>query len=108
MLPVKSPLNILLLRYIKIVGNDGRQLARDCGGYMSLEEEMRHEIRKIEKEIELLDEELTKLHGRILQILAIRKKKEHDIRTLRANFETIDDEREFQTSLAKLLKEKTQ
>lgn len=73
---------------------------------MPLEEEMRLEIRKLEKEIDLLDEELTKLHGRILHILAIRKRKEHDLKTLRANFEPTEEDKEFQTTLAKLLKEK--
>lgn len=73
---------------------------------MPLEEEMRFEIRKIEKEIELLDEELTRLHGRILHILSIRKKREHDLKTLRQNFEPAEEDKEFQTTLAKLLKEK--
>ncbi|MBI5060734.1 MAG: hypothetical protein HZB67_00290 [Candidatus Aenigmarchaeota archaeon] len=72
---------------------------------MPLEDEMRNEIRKLEKEMEMLDEELLKLHEKIIHIMALRKKKEHDLRTLRANFEPID-EREYQTSLAKLLKEK--
>ncbi len=72
---------------------------------MSLDDEMRSEIRKLEKEIEMIDDELTKLHEKILRILALRKKKEHDMRALRANFETAD-EKDYQTSLAKLLKER--
>ena len=72
---------------------------------MPLEEEMRSEIRKLEKEIEMLDEELTKVHEKILHILALRKKKDHDLRALRMNFEPTD-EKEYQTTLAKLLKEK--
>jgi chromosome segregation ATPase len=72
---------------------------------MSLEEQMRAEMRKLEAEIDTLDQELAKLHGRILQILAVRRKKEHDLRVLRQNLEPEASE-EIQTSLAKILKER--
>ena len=73
---------------------------------MPLEEEMRHEMRKLEKEIMLIDDELEKLHSQILHLIAIRKKKEHDLRILRQNFGEENDAAQIQTTLAKLLREK--
>ena len=72
---------------------------------MSYEDQMKLEMRKIEKEINILDQELEKLHINILKIITVCKKKEQDLKTLRTNFETPDDEKDFQVSLAKLLKE---
>jgi len=72
---------------------------------MTWEEQLKMEIRKIEKEISILDQELEKYHVNILKILTVKKKKEQDLKTLRANFETPEDEKDFQISLAKLLKE---
>ena len=68
---------------------------------MPLEQEMQNEVRKLEREIYILDEELEKLHKKILQIIMIRKKKEHDLKILKKDFS--EDEKEFQTTLAKLL-----
>ncbi len=68
---------------------------------MPLEQEMQNEVRKLEREIYILDEELEKLHRKILQIIMIRKKKEHDLKILKKDFG--EDEKEFQTTLAKLL-----
>ena len=74
---------------------------------MPLEQEMRSEIEKIENEISIIDEELEKLHKKILQLLMIRKKKDHDFKVLKSNFGEIPfEERDFQTTLARLLKEK--
>ncbi|MFH0949054.1 MAG: hypothetical protein V1802_01040 [Candidatus Aenigmatarchaeota archaeon] len=75
---------------------------------MAIENEMRSEIRKLEKEISFLDDELEKLHNKIVQLIMLRRKKEHDLRVLKANFEepSAIDEREVQTTLARLLKEK--
>ncbi len=70
---------------------------------MTIEEEMRNEIRKLEREIDSIDDELEKLHTRIVQLISIRKKKEHDLRILRANFELSDD-RDMQTTLERLLR----
>lgn len=73
-----------------------------------LEDEMRSEMRKIEKEIETLDDELEKLHNKILQLIMIRKKKERDLKIIRENVLGYDDDQDgqIQTTLAKLLKEK--
>lgn len=71
---------------------------------MSLEEEMVNEIRKLESEIDVLDMEMEKLHNKMLHLIGLRKKKEHDLRTLRMNFG--EDDREIQMSLTRLLREK--
>ncbi|MFH1631001.1 MAG: hypothetical protein ABIA21_02145 [Candidatus Aenigmatarchaeota archaeon] len=68
---------------------------------------MKIEIRKIEKEISFLDQEMEKLHMNLLKIMTVRKKKDQDLRTLRTNFESPDEDKDFQISLAKLLKEPT-
>ena len=70
---------------------------------MSLEDEMQAELRKLEHEISILDDELEKLHSKILQLLLIRKKKDHDLRILKSNLYGNEDEKEFQTTLAKML-----
>lgn len=72
---------------------------------MTVEDEMKNEVKRLEREILLLDEELEKLHKRIVNILMIKKKKEHDLHILKANFIEDKEDREFQTTLAKLLKE---
>lgn len=74
---------------------------------MPLEEEMKAEIKKLENEIMVIDYELEKLHNKILQLITIRKKKEHDLRVLKANFgEATEEDHDFQTTLARLLREK--
>lgn len=73
------------------------------GDIMTLENEMHAEIKRLEREISVIDEELEKLHKKIVQLLMIRKKKEHDLRALKATFEEEVDDKEFQTTLAKLL-----
>lgn len=73
---------------------------------MPIEEEMQLEIRRLEREIATIDEELEKLHKKILSLLMIRKKKDHDLRVLRTNFYgELPEDREWQTTLAKLLRE---
>ena len=72
---------------------------------MAIEEEMRSEIKKLENEIDVLDKELEKLHGRILQIIALRRKKEKEMKILKRQFEP-ESEEEFQTTLVRLMKEK--
>lgn len=73
---------------------------------MPIEEEMQLEIRRLEREITILDEELEKLHKRILNLLMIRKKKEHDLRILKINFYgELPEEKEWQTTLSRLLRE---
>lgn len=73
---------------------------------VTIENEMRNEIKKLEGEIVLLDKELEKLHSKVLQILMLRKKKIHDLKILKAQFEPVESEEKEQTTLAKLLKEK--
>lgn len=74
---------------------------------MSLEDEMRNEMRKLEREIDFIDRELEKLHAKIVQLIMLRKKKDRDMHILKSNFgEETEDDREIQTTLAKLLKEK--
>ncbi len=70
---------------------------------MPIEEEMRREVARLEREIDLIDVEMEKLHNKILQLIAIRKKKEHDLRILRGDYE---EDKEFQTTLARMLREK--
>ena len=41
---------------------------------MPLEEEMENEVKRLEREIFVLDEELEKLHKKILQLMMVRKK----------------------------------
>lgn len=74
---------------------------------MPLEEEMHHELTRLEKEIAFLDEEIEKLYTKVVNLINIRKKKEHDLKILRENFGIITekDDREWQTTLTRLLKE---
>ena len=72
---------------------------------MTLEQEMRNEIRKLEREIDSIDEELEKLHMRIIQLISTRKKKDHDLRILRENFE-LGEDKDIQTTLERLLGER--
>lgn len=73
---------------------------------MALEEQMRFEMRRLEKEISMLDEELEKMYRKMAHIHAIRKKKEHDLRVLRENFGEPQEDVEIQLTLEHLLKEK--
>ena len=72
---------------------------------MTIEEEMINEIRKLEKEIDSIDDELEKLHTKIIHLIAERKKKEHDLRILRANFD-IGNDKDIQLTLERLLRER--
>jgi predicted nuclease with TOPRIM domain len=73
------------------------------GVVMSLENEMRNEVVRLETEIAQIDNELQKLNTKIVNLINIKKKKEHDLSVLKANFDEIED-REIQTSLERLLK----
>jgi hypothetical protein len=74
---------------------------------MPLEEEMHHELDRLEKEIAILDEEIEKLYTKVVNLINIRKKKEHDLKILKENFGIVTEnrDREFQTTLERLLKE---
>ncbi len=69
---------------------------------MTIEEEMRFEIRRLEKEIDSIDTEMEKHQTRILELISSRKKKEHDLRILRSNFELVSQQ-DIQTTLDKLI-----
>ena len=71
---------------------------------MTLETEMRNEIQRLETETALIDAELQKLQFKITNLLNIKKKKEHDLSVLKANFSDNIEEREIQTNLDLLLK----
>jgi hypothetical protein len=72
------------------------------GGGVTLEDEMKREIVRIESEIAVLDKELEKLQFRVAQILMRKRKLEHDLLVLRSHFEPIELKKEKQTNLASL------
>lgn len=73
---------------------------------MTIEQEMQLELRRLEREITTIDEELERLHTKILGLLSVRKKKEQDLHILRTNFYgELPEDKEWQTTLAKLLRE---
>jgi len=61
---------------------------------------------KLEKEIDAIDTELEKMHNKIVDLIVIRKKKERDLRILRANFGLEAPESEVQVTLERILKER--
>lgn len=75
---------------------------------MPLEEEMRHEVDKLEKEIEVLDEEIQKLYTKVVNLINIRKKKEHNLKVLKENFGIYTEltDKDIQMTLSHLLKER--
>ncbi|MFH1420407.1 MAG: hypothetical protein ABIG30_00375 [Candidatus Aenigmatarchaeota archaeon] len=73
---------------------------------MSLEDEMRREIRRLEDELSMINKELDRLSERISQLVMMQQKKQRDLRILRSHFEPIlDDKGEIQTSLARMARE---
>lgn len=76
---------------------------------MPLEEEMRHEIEKLEKEVEVLDVEIKTLYTKVVNLINIRKKKEHNLKLLKENFgiKTDISDKEMQLTLSNLLKEQS-
>ena len=73
---------------------------------MTLEEEIRHEIARLQKEITTIDAELEKLQAKTSHLLDSRKKMEHDLRTLRGSFDDAYVKRMEQESLSKIMKQK--
>jgi len=71
---------------------------------MSLEEEMKKEIKRIQDEISQLDSELRKLQDKIVTIISRRRKLERDLNILLSHFEPSTRKKEFQTSLAGIVK----
>ena len=71
---------------------------------MTLENEMRHEITRLETEISQIDAELQKLNVKIVNLINIKKKNEHNLSVLKSNFSESYEDREIQTNLQRLLK----
>lgn len=69
---------------------------------MTLEQEMRHEIYRLEQEIMQLDKELKMLAEKLEMLGKARKKKEHDVRILKSSFGEAE-KRELQTTLVGVL-----
>lgn len=61
---------------------------------------------KLEKEIDAVDTELEKMHNKIVDLIVLRKKKERDLRILRANFGLEAPESKVQVTLERILKER--
>jgi len=53
---------------------------------MSLENEMKLEMRRLENEIAVIDAQLDKINHHQAELVKIRQKKEHDLKALRFNF----------------------
>lgn len=71
---------------------------------MSLEEEMRNEIRKLEKELFEIDVTIQKLSLKTVNLINIRKKKEHDLKILRETFEPSTEREDIQITLDRTVK----
>ena len=72
---------------------------------MPLEEEMRHELKKLEEELFLIDKEINKLAERLNHLIMEKRKKERDLKILRSHFhleaiEKDETEKDMQTTLA--------
>jgi hypothetical protein len=72
---------------------------------MTIEDEMKLEIKRLEQELSFLDSELEKLAEKMEKFIMIRKKKERDLSILKMNFGEASENKEIQTTLARLLKE---
>jgi len=68
---------------------------------LPIEQEIENEIRKLEREISSLDDELQNIHKKIVDLILLKKKKETELRMLTGNA----DDKEMQTSLAQLFGE---
>lgn len=73
---------------------------------VTLEEEMRHEMLKLEQELKEIDSELQKLRDKMIFLMDSRKKREHDLRILRTNFGLEEPEDDIQITLDKILRER--
>ena len=66
---------------------------------MAIEQEIENEIRKLEREISSLDDELQNIHKKIVDLILLKKKKERELHMLKGDLE---EEKELQTSLSRL------
>ncbi len=71
---------------------------------MTLEDEIKNEIKRLGNEIKELDEELDDLNSRITQLQMIKQKKERDWKILKSAFNE-NENKEIQTTLAKVSKQ---
>lgn len=71
---------------------------------MPLDDEMQGEIRKMEKEIAHIDEELVKLQARVLHLVGVRNKLAKDADVLKAYFLPQEQRKEKQATLLGLMK----
>ena len=65
---------------------------------------MRHEITRLETEIAQIDAEIQKINVKMINLINIKKKKEHDASVLKANFSEVYEERAIQTDLRQIAK----
>lgn len=73
---------------------------------MTLEQEMRQEVVRLEKELETVNTDLERLHARIIQLLETQKKDEHALKMLRGSFEDEYIRQVEAESLEKIMKNK--
>jgi len=71
---------------------------------MTIEQEMRNEVKRLENELFFLDQKLEKMKDDLTQLLMQKRKKEQDVRILKSSVGIPVDEKEFQTNLLRLLK----
>ncbi len=69
---------------------------------MSVEDEIILGRKRLEAEILMIDNEMERLHTKLLHMIKVRNKKEHDLRILRMD----SDIEDIQINLTKVLKEK--
>lgn len=73
--------------------------------FMALEDEMMHEIKRLEDEILLLEKELKHITERTEQLTRLQQKKKRDLDILKSHFNMINgngEKKEIQTTLARL------
>lgn len=70
---------------------------------MKLEEAMKHEIARLEEEINSLDTELSRLEAKMQTLSTERRKKAYDLKALTASFDLDYVDKESKAILDKLL-----
>jgi chromosome segregation ATPase len=70
---------------------------------MKLEEAMRHEITRLEEEINAIDAELDKLEAKMQHLTAERRKKAYDLKALTASFDIDYVDKESQAILDRII-----
>ena len=70
---------------------------------MTLEEEMKHEVIRLELELKGIDTQLEKMYAKTSELLAARQKAEHDLKTLIEGVEENLIRKQEEESLAKII-----